>query len=143
DGGYALQYSPLLEYREGKGVVLFCQADVTGRTANDPAAEVLAANVVRFASSWTPTPRRKTLYAGDSAGKKHLDAVGLSPIDYARADLDDGHVLVVGPGGGKILSGDARAIGKWVTEANGRVLALGLEQAEARSFLPFPIETKK
>src|SRR5205814_2496437 len=92
DGGYALQYSPLLEYREGKGLVLFCQADVTGRTANDPAAEALAANVVRHAMTWKPTSPRKTLYAGDPAGKKHLDAVGLSPIGYARADLDDSHV---------------------------------------------------
>ena len=28
DGGYSLQFSPLMEYREGKGVVLLCQ---TGR----------------------------------------------------------------------------------------------------------------
>src|SRR5262249_51268383 len=41
DGGYALQYSPLLEYREGKGVVLFCQLDVTQRTAREPAADSL------------------------------------------------------------------------------------------------------
>ena len=26
DGGFSLQYSPLLEYREGKGMVLFCRA---------------------------------------------------------------------------------------------------------------------
>ncbi len=32
DGGFSLQYSPLMEYREGKGMVLFCQMDVTGRT---------------------------------------------------------------------------------------------------------------
>jgi hypothetical protein len=25
DGGFSLQYSPLMEYREGKGMVLFCQ----------------------------------------------------------------------------------------------------------------------
>ena len=34
DGGFSLQYSPLMEYREGKGMVLFCQMDVTGRTEN-------------------------------------------------------------------------------------------------------------
>jgi hypothetical protein len=39
DGGYALQFSPLLEYREGKGGVLFCQMDVTGRTESDPVAD--------------------------------------------------------------------------------------------------------
>ena len=41
DGGYSLQYSPLLEYREGLGFILFCQLDVTGRTESDPAAEKL------------------------------------------------------------------------------------------------------
>jgi hypothetical protein len=143
DGGYALQYSPLLEYREGKGLVIFCQADLTGRTATDPAAEVITANVLRHALTWKPAPRRKTLYAGDPAGKKHLDAAGLAPAEYARADLDDGHVLVVGPGGGKELAGDARVIGEWLREKGGRVLALGLDQDEARSFLPFPVETKR
>src|SRR5581483_4874204 len=38
DGGYALLYSPLMEYREGRGMVLFCQMDVTGRTEEEPAA---------------------------------------------------------------------------------------------------------
>lgn len=142
DGGYALQFSPLVEYRDGKGLVLFCQADVTGRTATDPAAELLAANVLRYASAWKPTPRRKTLYAGDPAGKKHLDAVGLSPINYAKEKLNDDHVLIVGPGGGRILTGDAHSIGEWIKDKSGRVLVIGLDQAEARSFLPFPIETK-
>ena len=41
DGGFGLQFSPLLEYREGKGMMLFCQMDVTGRTESDPAAETL------------------------------------------------------------------------------------------------------
>ena len=36
DGGYALQYSPLLEYREGRGLVLFCQMDVTGANRERP-----------------------------------------------------------------------------------------------------------
>jgi hypothetical protein len=142
DGGYALQYSPLLEYREGKGMVLFCQADVTGRTDNGPAAETLAANIVRYASAWKPAARRKVLYAGEAAGRKHLEAVGLSVFDYARNRLDDGHVLIVGPGGGGELAGDAHAIGKWITEEKGSVLALGLDGAEARSILPFPVETK-
>jgi beta-galactosidase len=143
DGGYSLQYSPLLEFREGKGMVLFCQADVTGRTENDPAAETLAGNIIRYASNWKPTPRRPVLYAGDAAGKRHLEAAGLSPFDYAKDKLDDGHVLIVGPGGGKELAGDTRVIGGWMKEASGRVLALGLEGTEARAFLPFEIETKK
>jgi hypothetical protein len=142
DGGYALQYSPLLECREGKGMVLFCQADVSGRTANDPAAETLAGNLVRYASAWKAEPRRRILYAGEPAGRKHLEAAGLSVFDYTRDKLDDGHVLIVSPGGSKELTGDAQALGKWITDEKGPVLALGLDQAEARSFLPFPVETK-
>ena len=42
DGGFSLQYSPLMEYHEGRGLVLFCQLDVTGRSEPEPAAESLA-----------------------------------------------------------------------------------------------------
>jgi hypothetical protein len=41
------------------------------------------------------------------------------------------------------LAANARTIAQWITEGNGRVLALGLDHAEARTFLPFKIETKK
>src|SRR5262249_52890695 len=68
DGGYALQYSPLLEYREGRGMVLFCQLDVTGRTEGDPAADRLARNILGYVSAWKPKPRRQVVYAGDPAG---------------------------------------------------------------------------
>ncbi len=36
DGGFGLQYSTLLEYREGTGMVLFCQTDVTARSEAIP-----------------------------------------------------------------------------------------------------------
>ena len=48
DGGYGLQYSPLMEYREGKGMVLFCQMDVTGRTESEPAADALTRNMLEL-----------------------------------------------------------------------------------------------
>src|SRR5262249_30762885 len=142
DGGYGLQYSPLLEYREGKGVVLFCQVDVTGRTRREPAADALVCNIVRYVSSWKPRPRRQTLYAGDPAGKRHLEAAGLSLIPYAKEKLSAECVLIVGPGGGKQLAGDAAAVGKWL-ERGGRLLALGLDGGDAAAFLPWKVETKK
>src|SRR6266487_3900365 len=58
DGGFGLQYSPLLEYREGKGLVLFCQLDVTARTESDPAADTLTRNIVRYVSGWKTQPTR-------------------------------------------------------------------------------------
>src|SRR5262249_12616880 len=84
DGGYALQYSPLMEYREGKGMVLFCQVDVTGRTERDPAADALTRNLLRYVAAWKPAPRRQALYVGDAAGKGHLEAVGLAPAPYTK-----------------------------------------------------------
>jgi beta-galactosidase len=142
EGGYGLQYSPLLEYREGKGVVLFCQMDVTGRTETDPAADTLVSNLVRYVSAWKPRPRRQTLYVGDPAGKRHLEAAGLSPGGYTKGALAPNRVLIVGPGGGRELSADAAALARWL-KAGGHLLALGLDGAEANAFLPFRIDVKK
>jgi hypothetical protein len=142
DGGYGLQYSPLLEYREGKGMVLFCQMDVTGRTESDPAADALTRNIIRYVSAWKPRPSRQALYAGDAVGRKRLEAAGLSLDAYAKEKLSGEHVLIVGPGGGQALAGDAALIGKWL-KGGGNLLALGLDGADAQAFLPFKVTTKK
>ena len=140
EGGYALQYAALLECREGKGMVLFCQADVTGRTESDPAAEALARNILRYVSDWQPAPRRTAVYAGEAAGKAHLESAGLSVEPYGRGSLPADRVLVVGPGGGNELAVDASAIADWL-EAGGHVLAIGLEGEEASAFLPLEVRT--
>ena len=86
DGGYALQYSPLLEYREGSGLVLFCQMDVTARTESDPAAETLACNILRYVDAWRPASRRTAVYAGEPAGLDWLTACGIRrhPTNVSR-----------------------------------------------------------
>jgi hypothetical protein len=142
DGGYALQYSPLLEYREGRGLVLFCQLDVTGRTEGDPAADALTRNLLRYVSAWKPRPRRPTLYAGDAAGKQHLEAAGLAPGSFTKEALAADPVLIVGPGGGQELAGSAAAVRAWL-QAGGHLLAVGLDGAEAATFLPSKVETRE
>jgi hypothetical protein len=141
DGGYSLQYSPLLEYHEGQGLVLFCQMDVTGRTEADPAAERLARNILAYASAWKPAPARTILYAGDPGGQKHLQAAGFAVEAYAAGALKPSRVLVVAAGGGKALEADRAAIATWLKQ-DGRILALGLDAAEANAFLPAKVETK-
>jgi beta-galactosidase len=142
DGGFALQYSPLLEYREGQGMVLFCQLDVTGRTDSDPAAEALTLNMLNYTAAWKPSPRLKALYVGDAGGKTHLEAAGLALTAYSREGLTAEAVLIVGPGGGKQLAGDAAAVGAWL-EGGGHLLAIGLDAADATALLPFKMEMKK
>jgi hypothetical protein len=122
--------------------VLFCQVDVTGRTEAEPAAEVLARNILRYVSGWTPSPRRNVLYAGDPAGKKHLQSAGLAPTAYATGHLTTDRMLIVGPGGGKELASDADVLAKWVKDG-GHVLALGLDGAEAEACLPSKVTTQK
>lgn len=142
DGGFSLQYSPLLEYREGKGMALFCQMDVTGRTENDPAAERLVRNLLQYASEWKPAPARKAVYVGEPAGKAHLKQAGFAPTDFDAGSLADGQVLVVGPGGGKQLAAHRAKIGAWL-QSGGRLLALGLDAGEANAFLPHKIGSEQ
>jgi len=142
DGGFSLQYSPLLEYREGRGLVLFCEMDVTGRTETDPAAESLARNILQYVSTWKPTPERKVIYAGDRAGIGHLESAGIPVIPYEGADLTPDQVLVVGKGGGRQLTASAPAIARWL-QAGGNLLAIGLDEQDANAFLPFKVRVKQ
>ena len=143
DGGYSLQYSPLMEYREGKGMVLFCQLDVTGRTESDPAAETLSGNILRYVSGWKAVERnRKALYAGDPAGARHLRHAGIVAASYNGGKISPDQVLVVGTGGGRKLAENAQAVGEFL-KAGGNVLALGLDEAEANSFLPTAVQMRK
>ena len=142
DGGYALQYSPLLEYREGRGLVLFCQMDVTGRTESDPAAETLARNILRYVDTWQPAPRRTAVYAGEPAGQAWLAACGIQAEPFKGEAPAKDQVLVVGPGGSRDLAVQASALRAWV-KSGGRVLALGLDQDEANAFLPTAVAMQR
>lgn len=138
DGGFSLQYSPLLEYREGAGVVLFCQLDVTGRTEREPVAERLKLRLLEYLADWKPVPERPAHYAGDPAGRAALEAAGVPLAPDLAARLTPGQVLVVGPGGATELAGQREAVAAFL-KAGGRLLALGWTQADAEALLPFAV----
>jgi hypothetical protein len=141
DGGFSLQYSPLMEYREGKGMVLFCQMDVTGRTQSDPSAEQLIRNMIQYAAAWKPAATRTALYVGEAAGKDHLEKAGMSVGGYEGGKLAAGQVLIVGPGGGEKLAANSAAVGEWL-RAGGHMLAVGLDETEAAA-LPVKVTVTK
>lgn len=138
DGGYSLQYSPLMEYREGRGLVLFCQIDVTGRTENEPAARTLVGNILRYVADWKPVPERSAVYAGDPAGRRHLEAAGFAVSGYSGETLGTRQLLIVGRGAGRDLAPHRAAIANWLS-GDGALLALGLDAPEANALLPVPI----
>jgi len=137
DGGFSLQYSPLMEYRQGKGMVMFCQMDVTGRTEIDPAAQMLTANILEYAVAWKPSPRREAIYAGEPAGRAHLQAAGLRLGSHAGGELKADQVLIVGPGS-KTISVHKDAVSAFL-KAGGHLLAIGLTQQDADTLLPFKV----
>ncbi len=141
DGGFSLQYAPLLQYREGRGMVVFCQLDVTGRTETEPVAERLTRGLVEYVATWRPTERREAAYAGEAAGLVHLQKAGLDVKAADVSALGPHHVLIVGPGGGSGLASQAPAIANWL-KAGGRLVVVGLDEREANSFLPLPIKTR-
>ncbi len=142
DGGYSLQYSPLMEYREGKGVVLLCQMDVTGRSEPEAAAARLVTNMLNYVSSYSAPPVRKAVYVGPEAGRKHLEQMGLTLAVYEDGAPRTDEVLVVGPGAGQTLAGSSDDLRQWV-KGGGNVLAVGLGEQEANSFLPLTLRTEK
>jgi beta-galactosidase len=143
DGGFDLQYSPLMEYHEGKGLVLFCQMDVTGRSQGDPAAEALAANVIAYASAWKAPPVRQAVYVGEAKGMEHLKSAGIEAGGYEGGELSPREdVLVIGPGGGSTLAPHAAAVGKFI-KGGGNVVAVGLDQRDADAALPFKVTLAK
>ena len=141
DGGYSLQYSPLIEYREGQGMVLFCQLDVTGRTKADPAAEMLARNVVRYVAGWKPDARQEAVYMGDPTARAYLKFAGIPLHDYEGGKIPPEQVLIIAAGDAK-LSKNAAAVEQFLN-ARGQVLALGLDEQQAKAYLPLKIGMRK
>ncbi len=137
DGGFSLQYSPLLEYHQGKGMILFCQMDVTGRTETDPAAQILAANIIEYVCTWKPTTRKDALYFGEPAGKEHLQATGVQLADYDGGPLNPDHVLIVTPGS------KATPHVETFLEQGGHILAIGLNQEQIDTILPSKISVNE
>jgi beta-galactosidase len=141
DGGYSLQYSPLLEYREGKGMVLFSQLDLSGRTESDPAAETLARNIFEYVSNWKAAPQRKVVYAGAPAGKSFLESIGLTP-ESPGTNLSRDKVLILGPGARQSLGISKEQVGNFLKD-RGNILAIGLAQEDANAVLPQAISTRE
>ncbi len=142
DGGYALQYSPLLAFREGRGLILFCQLDVSGRTESDPAAEMLVGRFFEYVLGIKPIRRLQTIYIGEDQGRDWFDKAGFFPASLGSATLTPDHILVVGPGGGSLLANRAAEVSEWI-RSGGHVLAVGLDQTEIGDWLPVKITTQK
>lgn len=124
DAGYALQYAALMEYREGKGMVVFCQLDVSGRSEPEPAAEQIVKHLIGYALHWTNPVRRPVYYAGVAEGLAHLKSAGLQPTNVSGKTIPGDALLIVGAGY-EAVGYSSRNLNEWIA-GGGHTLAIGL-----------------
>ncbi len=97
---FDLAYSPLLEWRHGRGVVYFSSLDFTGRVGIDPVATHLARNLLQAVAGPLES-RRQVFFSGvpeDEALLRtlHVDLTSGEPRGGA------GRLLVLGENGGSL-----------------------------------------
>ena len=137
DGGFDLQYAPLLEQKIGWGNarVVFCQFDVTGRTVPDPAADALVRALV-FGETKSPP--------GTPSGY----AIGALAADFLSSGLAY-HCWAKSPEEAKtFLVSDAKAAPKdfaQMIEKGAVAVCAGLDAAGVKAICPVapPCEDRK
>ena len=132
-GGFDLQYTPLLELRDGKGIVLFSQLDFSGRTENDPAAISLLHDMISYLASGPKpdeerfrTSPRHLVYSGNQEILEVLESLGFKPEKFtANETLEKNTLLVLGPDFDRqIAPAELRSRGV-------NIFAIGLNAAES------------
>jgi len=89
---FDLAYTPLMELDWGQGRLILCTLDLEDHLALDPAAGLLAGNLIRYAAAAPQQPRaQRTLLLGDEQDRKLLDLLGVvyaaSPRIEPQAEL--------------------------------------------------------
>ena len=98
DCEYNLDYAAVLEFENGPGRMIFCQADLSGRTAADPAAERLLSNLVGYLDHSKPVVWSSGVaYLG---GAKGADILTRLQVNFRAIqspnELKPGETLVLG-----------------------------------------------
>jgi hypothetical protein len=130
DGGFDLQYAPLLETTVGRGRIVFCQVDAVRRSEPEPVADRLLTRLLTYLETAPARTTRPVLYRGDERGRAVLAALGVSFAPCPDQVRTPGALLVAGPGSTP-PKGALEVVG-----AGGALLCLGLNAAELAAWLP-------
>ena len=143
DGEFDMRYSPLLEWRCGAGSVLFSQLDLTGRVGKDPVADVMARNLIDYASTPTTNHPRKAVYIGGPRGKAFVQRLGLDvDVNGSFAQLPAGGVVLLGEIGKEDAAAAKGTLEKFV-ERGGVVMSLPKTREEISTLLPFAVQMER
>jgi len=81
---FDMAYSPLLEFRYGKGKVTYCTLDLTDRVGADPVATLLARNLLMAQLVALPIQKSVYYYLGKDKDVKLLEETGIATEKSAR-----------------------------------------------------------
>ena len=126
---FGLNYSPLLRWAYGQGEIFFSTLDLSGRVGIDPAATLLARNLLSSAMSPIP-PTRMTYYAGDVKGREALKRLQIEAADLPKEPDPERSLIVLGAG--ELLTPHLEKI----VEQGGHVVGLprGAQELEKMGF---------
>ena len=113
--GFDLLYSPLIEFREGKGKVIFSQLDLVDHYRVDPVATLLFERLIADCARPVERGLMKMGYVGGDGGKELLDALRVDYVSGTRrrevvffelSEMEDGTRLesFVNAGGTAVVS---------------------------------------
>ena len=133
DGGFDLQYAPLLDWTIGDGRITFCQLDVTGRTVPDPVADDISVRLVsRLCNGGRIWPKKPYAF-GQQAWMLARDLGTGFVQDYTGKESGQWCDYIVTSGARK-PEGFDKKIAK-----GGRVVCLGLTAKEVAEWSPVPL----
>ncbi len=113
-GAFALEYSPLLTFKTGKGMIIFSSLDLTGRVGVSPVPTVIASNMLKYADNFDASGH-KIYYDGSPEGKKMLESLQCAftnqlensvVVDYKTCKLPQAKLNNFLKSGGQCISFD-------------------------------------
>ncbi len=125
DTGFALRYTPLWEIPCGKGVMLFCNLDISDRVGREPAADTILANLVRYLDKRVVNTRApEVAYLGDKLADPDLSTYSRDLVESPNG------VQILVRGCKSKLESRAKRL-KQLVQQGGTIVAFGLTQEEA------------
>ena len=105
ESGFDLQFSPLMEARAGKGLIIISQLDLKGHIGVDPAGTQFMGNLLKYVMTAAEPSALKWIYAGSAQG---LEFLAKELCDTAvlgtEKDIASAGGIILGPESAKKLT---------------------------------------
>lgn len=95
EGGFDLQYAPVVEMTAGKGKAIFSQLDISCRTEPEPEAQNVFMKLLARLDAPAAKKSRPVFYRGGKEGKELLTSLGIPYAEQGNPGTDA--LLVLGP----------------------------------------------